>query len=295
MRLTKEQIAESLKKLIDSDYMHSDDDSLICYNLNFLEQQISGIQNAFPQNTLHAIAIKANPLTSVLKILKRLGVGAEAASFPELNQALNCNYEPETIVYDSPAKTLEDIKGALHFGVHINADSFAELTRIDNILKTTRLNSTIGLRVNPQVGIGLIESSSTAGEYSKFGVPLTEFYEKIQEAYLDYPWLTGIHVHIGSQGCPLDLFKNAYARITEFINATNRLLKNSNRAINIIDIGGGLPVAYCNDDTPPTIEEFAKEVKHAFEKLEIDDYRLITEFGRYVFANCGWVASWIFS
>ncbi|MCK5126146.1 MAG: diaminopimelate decarboxylase [candidate division Zixibacteria bacterium] len=291
MRLTKEQIAESLIKLIDSGQIKPEDDSLIGYDLSFLEKRIMGIQNAFPKNTLHAIAIKANPLTSILEILKRLGVGAEAASFPELNQALNCNYEPETIVYDSPAKTVEDIKNALHYGVHINADSFAELTRIDEILKTTKTNSTIGLRVNPQVGVGAIESSSTAGEYSKFGVPLTEFYEKIQEAYLAYPWLTGIHVHIGSQGCPLELFKNAYARITEFINTTNRLLKKSGRTINIIDIGGGLPVAYRNEDSPPTIEEFSQVVNHAFEKLEIDDYRLITEFGRYVFANCGWVAS----
>lgn len=63
----------------------------------------------------------------------------------------------------------------------------------------------MGLRVNPQVGQGAIQATSTATSTSKFGVTLNENREQIIEAVTTNPWLNGLHVHVGSQGCPLQL------------------------------------------------------------------------------------------
>ena len=79
-------------------------------------------------------------------------------------------------------------------------------------LKKKKLNQLIHLflsRVNPVVGEGKIGMMSTASKLSKFGVPLTqETKDRVLELYKTYPWLNGIHFHVGSQGVPIELFVN---------------------------------------------------------------------------------------
>ena len=66
------------------------------------------------------------------------------------------------------------------------------------------------LRVNPVVGAGSIAIISTATKLSKFGLPLTdETRGRIIGLYKKYEWLNGIHFHVGSQGCAMDLFVKA--------------------------------------------------------------------------------------
>ena len=71
------------------------------------------------------------------------------------------------------------------------------------------INHLFILRVNPVVGEGKIGMMSTASKLSKFGVPLTqETKDRVLELYKTYPWLNGIHFHVGSQGVPIELFVN---------------------------------------------------------------------------------------
>ncbi len=70
-----------------------------------------------------------------------------------------------------------------------------EINRINS-----NLRSQLGLRINPVVGGGSIALVSTATRLSKFGVPVTEeTRERVVELYRRNTWLTGIHVHVGSQ------------------------------------------------------------------------------------------------
>ena len=65
----------------------------------------------------------------------------------------------------------------------------------------------IGLRINPVVGAGNIAMISTATPQSKFGLPLTkDTCERILSLYQNNPWLTAVHIHVGSQGVPLTKF-----------------------------------------------------------------------------------------
>lgn len=80
---------------------------------------------------------------------------------------------------------------------------------VDELLKGPCKGSKaqIGLRINPVVGGGAIAIISTATKLSKFGIPVTpETKDKVIGLYKKYGWLTGIHVHVGSQGVPMDLF-----------------------------------------------------------------------------------------
>ena len=270
-----------------------DDTAVIFYDLNFLNERIVNLQNLFPSNTLHAVAIKANPLITTLKKLNELGVGLEAASLPELYLAEASGFSADKIVFDSPCKTKKEIEYALKLGVYLNADSFDELDRIAEILKITKTTSIIGVRDNPQIGPGSIQSTSVAATVSKFGIPLNDNADKLKEYYLKYDWLKSIHVHIGSQGCPVPLIVGGIKKVLCFaIEVNDRLKKQPERnLIETFDIGGGLPVSYHADKSQVSLEQYYALLALECKELFTGEFRLITEFGRYIHANTGWVAS----
>ena len=270
-----------------------DDTAILFYNLCSVQERINDLQNLFPKSALHAVAVKANPLTKVLSKMKATGVGAEVASLPELYLAEKAGFAPETIVFDSPCKTKTEIEYALKSGVYINADSFDELERIDQIINTVQSKSIVGVRVNPQVGQGIIKSTSVAGTISKFGIPVNDNKDKIIACFLKYDWLKGIHVHIGSQGCPVTQVINGIRKVLDLaieINECLALNSKQNR-IQTLDIGGGLPVLYHPGKTPVSMGQYLAMLNDSCAELFNDQFRLITEFGRYIYANAGWVAS----
>ncbi len=102
-----------------------------------------------------------------------------------------------------------DLKKALKSDIVINLDNDYEMEMVDELLNDSCQGSkaTIGLRINPVVGGGSIAIISTATKLSKFGIPVTEdTKEKVIGLYKKYKWLSGIHVHVGSQGVPMELF-----------------------------------------------------------------------------------------
>src|SRR5271157_6024835 len=152
-------------RLASSNGLIREEDTLVMFHdLSFLEKRIHFLKSVFPSSTLHAVAIKANPVMRIMEFLRSLDTGAEVASLPELKIALKAGYHAEKIVFDSPVKTWQDLEFALVSGVHINVDSFAELERIATLKQKINSTSSIGIRINPQVGTGTILESSVAGE-----------------------------------------------------------------------------------------------------------------------------------
>ncbi|MEV8037665.1 diaminopimelate decarboxylase [Streptomyces sp. NPDC086182] len=246
----------------------------------------------FPQ-ILHAFAAKANCLVPVLEELRRNGMGCEVASAGELAQALEAGFEPEHIVFDSPAKTRAELDLALSLGIAVNADSFQELSRLDEILATRRSRSRIGVRVNPQIGGGSITAMSTATTTSKFGIPLQDEgnRQRLLRTYQDRPWLTWVHTHIGSQGCPPDLIAQGIAKAVDFAEEINTRL--GRRQVTGIDIGGGLPVNFDTDETTPGFDTYVGHLREHAPALFSGPYEIVTEFGRSVLAKNGFTAAYV--
>ncbi|KAG5191634.1 Diaminopimelate decarboxylase [Tribonema minus] len=63
-----------------------------------LDAQIASLKAAFPDNWLHAYAIKANPLKGVLARVRAAGLGAECASREELLHARRCGFPARALV-----------------------------------------------------------------------------------------------------------------------------------------------------------------------------------------------------
>jgi diaminopimelate decarboxylase len=236
--------------------------------------------------------MKANPLKKILQLFLPLGAGAEVASLGELKMAIKAGYPSGKIVFDSPAKTWKELEFALISGVHINVDSLAELDRIVTLKQKTASSSTIGIRINPQVGVGTIAESSVAGEYSKFGIPIKSKRKELEYAYLNYPWLTGIHLHVGSQGCSMELLLSGIGVLFDFVKEINKKrIASGLPAISIFDIGGGLPVSYKHNEIPVSMEDYGDAIYKRFPDLFTSQFFLFTEFGRWVHANAGWTLS----
>ncbi|MGW1991408.1 diaminopimelate decarboxylase [Embleya sp. NPDC001921] len=253
---------------------------------------VDELRTAFePAPVLHTFAAKACSLVPVLRLLAQAGMGCEVASPGELELALAAGFPPERLVLDSPAKTVAELRFALSRGIAINLDSFQELERVDALRAEGAGSAPIGLRVNPQVGTGSIAAMSTATQTSKFGIALGDpgAVNAIVAAFAQRPWLTRLHAHVGSQGCPLEL-------IAAGIRATYKLAEHINtvlgrRQVRCLDIGGGLPVNFADDEVKPTYADYVGVLRAQVPGLFDGRYELITEFGRSLVAKSGTVAS----
>ncbi len=254
-----------------------------------MRARIGTIQAAFPDDACHALAVKANPLVEVLREAVAQGAGLEAAGMEEVHLALAAGCEPHRIILNSPAKTPEDLEEAIRLGVYINADNFEELRRIDEIARRGFEPFGVAIRINPMVGTGKIASTSAAGRDSKFGIFLSGAFDELLRAFREYPWLDGLHVHTGSQGCGVSLLTEAAGRMVALRDKIHHAL--GEHRIRLIDIGGGLPVAYQSSDTPPTVWDYVDNIRASAPGLFAPGLQVVTEFGRYVQAGCGFAAS----
>ncbi|MFF3846695.1 diaminopimelate decarboxylase [Streptomyces sp. NPDC002328] len=257
-----------------------------------VRDSVDGLHEAFGEvpDVLHTFAAKACALVPVLRLLADAGMGCEVASPGELRLALDAGFPPARIVLDSPAKTREEIREALALGVALNADNLAELDRIDE-LRPTGSASVVGLRVNPQVGAGAIGAMSTATAHSKFGVALRDpgARERVVEAFVRRPWLTRLHAHVGSQGCPLPLIARGLATLHRLAEEIDDRV--GHRRITSLDLGGGLPVNFADDCVTPTYAAYVAALTAAEPALLDGRYRLVTEFGRSLLAKNGFLAA----
>lgn len=298
MEFIKKSTIEKISKICFSDqYINQEEDHLVVfYDEDILENRLKKIRSAFLRHkrVMHTVAVKANPLPTLLNTIVQKGFGLEVASIGEIYLAQKSGAPSEMIVFDSPAKTLKELKYALGNHLRINIDSFSELERIKKMINAGfESKSIIGLRINPQVGTGEIQSTSVAGRYSKFGVPIQLYQEEIIKVFLENSWLTGLHIHIGSQGCDIELILKGIEVVCKLADKINNRLKNHDldRRIEFIDIGGGLSVSYQPNVDPPDIDEFAKKTEKIFQKYQLSETTLITEFGRFVHVNAGWALS----
>jgi diaminopimelate decarboxylase len=334
--LQPNHIANVFRNALKSGHIVREDSAAIFYNLDFLRERTAVLNSCFPAGTLHGLAIKACPLAGIMSRTMEWDMGVEAASLGEVMLALSLGYNPRQVIYDSPAKTEEDIKFALTRGVNLNLDNFQELERVKNILERTGSKGyasgarpdhgnagIIGIRVNPQVGEGSIAESSVAGIYSKFGVPLAANRERLIKAFVENDFLTGLHLHVGSQGCSLTLLVDGCGRLYDLmceINAATMAAKGYPQVSNF-DIGGGLPISYFRDRSPASMEDYVQALRKRCPTLfphpgsripnpvssiqhpapstqslttdhqPLTTIRLITEFGRWTYTNAAWTVS----
>ncbi|MFE9776936.1 diaminopimelate decarboxylase [Streptomyces sp. NPDC005775] len=257
-----------------------------------VRDSVAALHEAFAgvPGVLHTFAAKAASLVPVLRLLAACGMGCEVASPGELRIALDAGFAPSKIVLDSPAKTRDEIRRALALGAALNADNLAEVDRIAS-LRPSDAVSAIGLRVGPQVGGGSIGAKGPAAPAPRCGVALSDpgARERVIEAFAARPWLTRLHARPGSQGCSPELIAAGIGEVYRLAEDINDRLGRPQ--ITGLGIGGGLPVSVADDTVRPAFAAYVAALRAAVPALFDGRYALVTEFGRSLMAENGFIGA----
>lgn len=274
-----------LSKALKNHLIQPDDTVLSAISFDVIQERLQTIEGAFPEECVHSVAIKSNPLREVLRFIAGEGYHAEAASMGEVKLALASGFTPDRIVFDSPVKTGEEIRWcAEHLpGALINANSLEELLSYPK-----KVPFHAGLRINPGMSIETHSSMDVSRSTSKFGEPLPRNPEPLASRLVTVDALDTLHIHQGSQSRDFEAMAEGISKVVHLATMVNKLADGEK--IRTIDIGGGMPVNY-EGDHPFGIDEYADVLKETVPELFDGSFQVVTEFGRYVHAHAGWTVS----
>lgn len=232
----------------------------------------------------HAIhyALKANSTLALLRLVRGLGVHADANSVGEIEVALRAGFIPEQIVFTGVGKTRDELERAVALGVKaINAESAGELDRIDRIARAQGGRARVALRVNPEVDAGTHPNITTGLKRNKFGVAI-DAAAAIAREFAARPGLefVGLHAHIGSQITSLDPLRRAAGRLADLA----RDLREAGVPLQHVDVGGGLGIAYEDGATVVDVADYGRAMIEATAGLGLT---LVVEPGRWLVAPAG--------
>jgi diaminopimelate decarboxylase len=192
-------------------------------------------------------AVKANSNLAVLRLLARLGAGADIVSGGEMLRALAAGFAPGNIVFSGVGKIDEELVAAMAAGVgHINVESLAELRRVALLTDAHDFDVTVGIRVNPDVTAETHPYIATGKGGLKFGVPRDQFMDALQ--IIDGApriRLGAIAMHIGSQILQAAPYAAGLERLLELLDQA----RSSGHSPEVLDVGGGLGIRY-RDEAP---------------------------------------------
>lgn len=232
----------------------------------------------------HAIhyALKANSTLALLRLLRGLGVNADANSVGEIEVALRAGFIPDQVVFTGVGKSRDELERAVSLGVRtINAESAGELDRIDGIATAQGSRARVALRVNPEVDAKTHPNITTGLKRNKFGVAI-DAAAAIAREFASRPGLefVGLHAHIGSQITSIDPLRRAAGRLADLA----RELRDSGLPLQHLDLGGGLGIAYEEGAVVVDVADYGHAMIEATRGLGVT---LVVEPGRWLVAPAG--------
>jgi diaminopimelate decarboxylase len=255
-----------------------------CYSSAAIERSFEAFRDAFGgQNAFISYAMKANSNQAVLTTLAKLGAGMDVVSEGELRRARSAGVPGERIIFSGVGKTLAEMNLGLDENIFcFNVESEPELEALSHAASDRGAVAPIAIRVNPDVDARTHAKIATGKSENKFGVPISRAREVYAYART-LPGLSvqGVDMHIGSQITDLQPFDDAFALLAEFVQT----LRADGHKIEHVDLGGGLGIAYRNDNNPPpSLEQYAKVVAQRTAALGC---KVILEPGRAIVGAAG--------
>jgi len=229
-----------------------------------------------------AFALKANPNLAVVRVLAKVGLGADVVSGGELDRALAAGMTPDRIVFSGVGKTDAEMAHALNAGIgQFNIESEEEGRDLAALASTLGQRAPATLRVNPDVDAGTHAKISTGKAENKFGVAISDapaiFSRLSAMPSLD---LRGVALHIGSQIFDLGPLEAAFARVGRLVAD----LRAAGHTVTHVDLGGGLGIAYRPEDEPQSPAAYGEMVARVTRGWGT---KLMFEPGRLIAGNAG--------
>ncbi|MCM2314486.1 MAG: bifunctional aspartate kinase/diaminopimelate decarboxylase [Thermoanaerobaculia bacterium] len=220
-------------------------------------------------------AMKANPHAGILKRFERAGLGFECVSPGEVERLFELfpDIDLSRILFTPNFAPRSEYAWALERGIRVTLDNLHPLREWPELFREKRLF----VRVDLGKGRGHHMHVRTAGQLSKFGVPLAELGEVAMLGERAGATIEGLHSHAGSGIMSPDAWVDAAARLAD--------LAARFPEARVIDIGGGLGVPDAHDGAELDLDAIGRGIaglRSAWPKLE-----LWIEPGRYLVARAG--------
>ena len=224
-------------------------------------------------------AAKAFLCIEMARLATDEGLLLDVATGGELFVALHAGVPGNRCVMHGNNKSLDELHMAITAGVrHIVIDNFDEMDRLDVLHSQGLPVPRVQLRITPGVYVHTHEFISTGQDDSKFGFNLKNGdARKAAERAASSPSvdLVGIHCHIGSNVFAAENFARAAEIMVLLVNELG---------LGEVTLGGGLGVAYVENEHAPTISEWAEQLQSATAKLA-PNTAVFVEPGRSIVAS----------
>ena len=226
-------------------------------------------------------ASKAFPATAAYRVMREEGLSVDVASGGELHLALAAGFDPARIHLHGNNKTEAELRYAFEAGVgHLILDSLDEIELADRLLDRPQKAL---IRVTPGIKPSTHDYVQTGQLDSKFGFGLAD---RLAEQAVDrargsdHLELVGLHAHIGSQIFELEPYVKAIEVIADFCDAADL-------EPDLLNVGGGLGIAYLDSDEPPSIEDYVDVKVRGVQQVFDPVPRILVEPGRSLVGNAG--------
>ena len=246
---------------------------------NIIENYKSFLNNFKKSNPLICFSVKANSNIQILKILKKMGSGADVVSGGELLKAIKSGIKPNKIVFSGVGKTEDEIKLAIRKKILlINVESENEAILINKIAGKLKKQTAIGIRLNPDINAPTHKKISTGKAEDKFGLSKNELLKLcLKISKFKNLKLIALSVHIGSQILSDNPFKKS-------LNVISDVIKKTKIKFKYIDLGGGFGISYKKNDKKIKLNNYSKLVYKFKKKFNCE---IIFEPGRSIIGNAG--------
>ena len=230
-------------------------------------------------------SLKANPNVSICAELVDVGAGAEVSSGIELRTAAAAGASAERTIFLGPGKSDDELRACIDAGIRaIVVESESELRRLDRLVADQPVD--VLLRVNPSFttkGSGL----SMGGKPRQFGIDEEDVPGVVALAgELPGVRIRGLHAYMGTRILdPADIVHNT----RQILRMAEALHRECGVELETVDVGGGLGVAYFDNEKDLDIERLAAGLNEVIGEFAAThpDTRLIMELGRYLVAFAG--------
>ena len=251
---------------------------IYCYSNKRLIENINNFKNSFKSfSPLICFSVKSNYNSTILRIIKENGLGADVVSDGELKKVLSLGFKPNKIVYSGVGKKFEELRFAISKNILlINVESESELKNIQKLARKFRKKVSVGLRLNPNIDAKTNTKISTGRIQDKFGLNSSDII-KILNKFKNSKniEIKCLSVHIGSQITQNKPYNNVLVAI-------NKILSKSKYKFEYIDLGGGMGIKYIKDNKKLDYSKLSKNI-HKFSKR--NNCKIIFEPGRSIVGN----------
>lgn len=247
--------------------------------------------DSYPGEKSILYAGKAFLCLAMCKLLNTLGLGLDVVSLGELETAVEAKVPAENIFLHGNNKSRQELIRALELGdCKIVIDNLSELKTLTALASESGKKANILLRIKPGIEPETHDHIKTGQESSKFGIGVKEtgeYFEYIKKNAEHLNFL-GLHAHIGSQTFDLNLYEDSVKVLAALARTTK---KTFGLDTNVLDVGGGLGIAYVESEKPPGLYEWSKAlattVNKIFSELSLPLPHLMLEPGRSIIGTAG--------